>query len=81
MFSNNISLLRLNNRYEREKRKIQDVLKKKFYMDRAYIRDYKKVLNISSDDELNYSIYGSSLNPQKFKDEILSRMIYNLVMY
>lgn len=76
---NNIELFRLNNVYERHKMKIKDVLRKKYWFDQRHKEEYKKLLHIISEEELNFSVYGCSLNPKKFKDEMLSKMTYDLV--
>lgn len=78
---NNISLFQLNDVYQAHKMKIKDVLKKKYRLDDHYKNDLKKKVGIDSDEQLNYFIYGCSLNPHKFKDELLSKMTYDLVKY
>ena len=75
----NIKLFSLNELYSDHKAIIKDVLRKKYYFDERFMEDYRKRLNISSEDDINYSIYGCSLNPEKFKDEVLSKMKYDIV--
>lgn len=76
---NNIELFGLNTIYSEHKDIAKNILKKKYSFDERFREDYRKRLKIDSNDELNYSIYGCSLNPNKFKDEILSKMIYDIV--
>ena len=76
---NSIEMFDLNSLYYEHKNIIKNVLQKKYNFDERFVEDYRNRLKICSDDELNYSIYGCSLNPKKFKDEILSKMIYDIV--
>lgn len=77
--NNNIKIFCLNDIYEAHKDKVIDVLRKKYKFDSSFKRSLKDLLGLDSDDDLNYAIYGCSLNRLKFKDELLSKMIYDVI--
>lgn len=76
---NNIIMFHLNDKDDLRKKKIKDIMNKKYHFDKQFIEDYKKKLHIELDDDLYYSIYGCSLNPSKFKYEIFAKMTYDLI--
>lgn len=78
--NNNIEIFRLNEIYTAEKEIIKDVLFKRYaYRNEGYTTSLKHLLG--NNLRLNKIIYGVSMEPELFKDELFSHMIYDIVYH
>lgn len=75
----NIKLFQLDKQYRFHKDDIKRLLKLKRVYAKGYRDDLNAMLKITDEREFNRLVYGSSLDPKYFRDELLSKMIYDVV--
>ena len=79
---NNIQTFHLNESYDYHKRDIQLVLRKRFLMGATgYGKSLKRIGVMSAITEEPRLLYGVSLDPSKFQEELLAKAIYDTIYY
>ncbi|MBR2179491.1 MAG: hypothetical protein IJ862_03725 [Selenomonadaceae bacterium] len=76
----NIKLFQLNEQYKNHIEDVKDILRWKRLYNHNYLKYLKKLLNIN-EHQFNRMIFGCTLKPDNFKDELLSKMVYDIVKH
>lgn len=77
MIENNIKMFHLNEVYQYHKEDVRMILKRRHLLSsEKYISEVKKLVDI---DDVEMVLMGTSMKPERFKDEVLAKMKYDAV--
>ena len=80
LLAENIEIFKLNEQYEFHKEDIKNLLRLKRIYNKSRRVELAALLRLHNDGEINRLIYKCSLQPEKFKDEPLSKMTYDIIV-
>lgn len=83
--NSSIRMFRLNEQYEQESGRIRDILRNRYIEGKfhevvsEYLHEQNNAIQKLTEAEVNRMLYGTSLEPDKFADEPLSKMTFDII--